>query len=43
VLADPPAFAAMAEAGRTTIAARYEVNRAAQAYEALIRSLRRLR
>jgi glycosyltransferase involved in cell wall biosynthesis len=43
VLANPPAFAAMAEAGRTTIAARYEVNRAAEAYEALIRSLRRLR
>lgn len=43
VLADPPAFTAMAEAGRTTIAARYEVNQAAKAFEALIRSLRLLR
>ncbi len=39
VLADPGRFAAMAEAGRATVAARYEVNRAAEAYEALIRSL----
>lgn len=43
VLADPPAFAAMADAGRVTVAARYEVNRAAEAFEALIRSLRLLR
>jgi glycosyltransferase involved in cell wall biosynthesis len=43
VLADPPSFAPMAEAGRTTIAARYEVNRAAEAFEALISSLRLLR
>ncbi len=43
VLADPPAFAAMAAAGRATVAARYEVNRAAEAFEALIRSLRLLR
>ena len=43
VLADPGAFAAMAEAGRATVAARYEVNRAAEAFEALIRSLRLLR
>ncbi len=43
VLADPPAFAAMAEAGRATVAARYEVNRAAEAFEALICSLRLLR
>ncbi len=42
VLADPPAFAAMAEAGRATVAARYEVNRAAEAFEALILSLRLL-
>ncbi|WP_216899861.1 glycosyltransferase [Synechococcus sp. CCY 9618] len=43
VLADPMAFAPMAEAGRATIAARYEVNRAARTYEGLIRSLRVLR
>ena len=43
VLADPPAYAAMAAAGRATVAARYEVNRAAEAFEALIRSLRLLR
>ncbi|MBW4532228.1 MAG: glycosyltransferase [Aphanothece saxicola GSE-SYN-MK-01-06B] len=43
VLADPSAFAAMADAGRATVAARYEVNRAAEAFEALIRSLRLLR
>ncbi len=43
VLADPPAFAAMADAGRATVADRYEVNRAAEAFEALIRSLRLLR
>ncbi len=42
VLADPGRFAAMAEAGRATVAARYEVNRAAEAYEALIRSLQLL-
>jgi glycosyltransferase involved in cell wall biosynthesis len=42
VLADPPAFAAMAEAGRATVAARYEVHRAAEAFEALILSLRLL-
>ncbi len=43
VLADPLAFAAMASAGRATVAAHYEVNRAAEAFEALIRSLRLLR
>jgi glycosyltransferase involved in cell wall biosynthesis len=43
VLADPRAFAALAEAGRATIATRYEVNRAAEAFEALIHSLRLLR
>lgn len=43
VLGDPQAFAPMAEAGRATIAARYDVNRAAEAFEALIRSLRLLR
>ena len=43
VLADPPACAAMAAAGRATVAARFEVNRAAEAFEALIRSLRLLR
>jgi glycosyltransferase involved in cell wall biosynthesis len=43
VLADPPAYVAMAAAGRATVAARYEVNRAAEAFEALIRSLRLLR
>jgi glycosyltransferase involved in cell wall biosynthesis len=43
VLADPAAFAAMADTGRATIAARYEVNRAAEAFEALISSLRLLR
>ncbi len=42
VLADPGRFAAMAAAGRATVAARYEVNRAAEAYEALIRSLQLL-
>ncbi len=43
VLADPPAFAALADTGRATVAARYEVNRAAEAFEALIRSLQLLR
>jgi glycosyltransferase involved in cell wall biosynthesis len=43
VLADPAPFAAMAAAGRATIAARYAVNRSAQAFDALIRSLRLLR
>ncbi len=43
VLADPLAFAAMADAGRATVAAHYEVNRAAEGFEALIRSLRLLR
>ncbi len=43
VLGDPRSFAAMAEAGRATIATRYEVNRAAEAFEALIRSLQLLR
>lgn len=43
VLADPPAFAALADAARATVAARYEVNRAAEAFEALIRSLQLLR
>jgi glycosyltransferase involved in cell wall biosynthesis len=43
VLADPRPFAAMAEAGRATVAARYEVNQAAEAFEALIRSLQLLR
>lgn len=43
VLADPLAFAAMADAGGATVAAHYEVNRAAEAFEALIRSLRLLR
>ncbi len=42
VLADPPAFAAMAAAGRATVAARYAVHRAAEAFEALILSLRLL-
>ncbi|KEF41552.1 MAG: hypothetical protein ER33_10730 [Cyanobium sp. CACIAM 14] len=43
VLDDPGRFAAMAEAGQATVASRYEVNRAAEAFEALIRSLRLLR
>ncbi|MCT0207152.1 glycosyltransferase [Synechococcus sp. CS-1332] len=43
VLADPPAFAALADAARATVDARYEVNRAAEAFEALIRSLQLLR
>lgn len=43
VLADPPAFATVAAAGRATVAARYEVNRSAEAFEALIRSLHLLR
>ncbi|MEA5392296.1 glycosyltransferase [Cyanobium gracile UHCC 0139] len=43
VLADPPAYAAMAAAGRATVAARYGVSRAAEAFEALILSLQLLR
>jgi glycosyltransferase involved in cell wall biosynthesis len=43
VLAAPRSFAAMAEAGRATIAARYEVKRAAEAFESLVISLRLLR
>jgi glycosyltransferase involved in cell wall biosynthesis len=43
VLADPSAYAAMAAEGRATVAARYEVNRAAEAFEALILSLQLLR
>ena len=42
VLADPRSFAAMAEAGRAIVAARFEVNRAAEAFESLIRSLQLL-